>query len=68
MQWKKKQPPKLGDRRTKRRFLFFPKTILDITRWLEWAEWQEELIHKTMYNSFGNKYFKLIWIENFWTD
>lgn len=33
--------PQIGDRRTKRKFLFFPKKINGIKRWLEMASWKE---------------------------
>ena len=38
MKWKVKQPPKIGDTRTIRRFLWLPRRIGDEYRWLEWAE------------------------------
>lgn len=34
--------PQRGDRRTRRAFLIFPKTIGSVTKWLETAEWEEE--------------------------
>jgi hypothetical protein len=34
--------PVIGDRRTRKGFLFFPKIINEIFKWLETAEWEEE--------------------------
>ncbi len=34
--------PKKGDKRTKEKFLLFPKTIGLETRWLERARWEDE--------------------------
>lgn len=43
MQWNANTPSKRGDRRMQSAFLMFPKTINGKTRWLERAEWEEEL-------------------------
>lgn len=37
MRWKKEAPPKHGDIRVIRRFLFLPRTINNERRWLEFA-------------------------------
>ena len=36
---KKVEQPKQGDTRTKKGFLFFPKTLGNEKRWLEFASW-----------------------------
>jgi len=41
MRWVKHKP-RLGDRRTRRRFLWLPKTIMGEVRWLEVGRWVEE--------------------------
>ena len=42
MRWKKKkEKTKYGETRIINRFLIFPKTIQDETRWLEKASWVE---------------------------
>lgn len=40
MRWNKPvyQSPRVGDTRIVKRFLLFPKTLNEETRWLEWAE------------------------------
>ena len=38
MRWNR---PKLGVKRTRRRFLLLPKRIGNEVHWLEWAEWKE---------------------------
>jgi hypothetical protein len=67
MRWKKKPEPKIGDRRIRARFLFWPKTILGETRWLEWAKWEEEYATRLEY-WYGFTYQEPYWIENFWMD
>jgi len=47
-----------GDKRIKKRFLIFPKTILGETRWWEFAQWEQELIVDR----------ETFWIDNFWID
>ena len=44
MRWHKrtKVQPKVGDTRTKRHFLVFPKSIRGERRWLEFATWVDE--------------------------
>ena len=39
MRYKKQERPQI---RTRREFLFLPKEIAGLTRWWEWAEWEEE--------------------------
>ena len=41
MKFKRKRQPRLGESRTMRKFLLFPKTINSETRWLETATWVE---------------------------
>ena len=55
--------PKLGDTRIKSRFLLFPKTIDNTTRWLERASWKE-LYDDNIYNEF----FSPFWSAIEWTD
>ena len=43
MRFKMKPQPEEGDTRIKSKFLLFPKTINNGTRWLERAKWTEEL-------------------------
>ena len=45
MRWTQDLPPTptaLGDQKTCKAFLWFPKLIGNETRWLEWAVWLEE--------------------------
>jgi len=35
-------PPKDGDKRVVKKFLFFPKIMGNELRWLEFAAWEEE--------------------------
>lgn len=42
MRWKNKSMYRIGDIRIKTKFLFFPKQIGNIIRWMEKATWQEE--------------------------
>lgn len=37
--------PPAGDGRIESRYLWWPKRIGDETRWLEWATWEEEVVH-----------------------
>ena len=41
MRWKE-SCPEIGETRIRSGFLLFPKTANCETRWLEWAEWEEE--------------------------
>ena len=50
---------KEGTTRIKKGFLFFPKRISGITRWLEFAIWEEKYIIG-LYNN--------IWINERWID
>lgn len=52
--------PAVGDHRYKSGFLFFPKRILNETRWLEFAKWKEEY---WLYVSSPNKY---KWVGTRW--
>lgn len=36
---------KNGDKRARTRFLFFPKAINHVVRWLEFAKWEEEYMY-----------------------
>ena len=42
MRWKSRKPREEGTTRIVSAFLFFPKEIDDIWRWLEVATWKEE--------------------------
>lgn len=33
--------PNIGDKRKRKAFLLFPKTMSGECRWLEWVEWEE---------------------------
>jgi len=44
MDMRSKFPPR-GQKRVRRAFLLFPKTINHERRWLEWAEWEEEIAY-----------------------
>lgn len=46
MKWKN---PRVGEVRIKSGFLLFPKTLENITRWLEFATWEE------MYDGWSSK-------------
>lgn len=41
MRWKRKTKPKHRDKRVVRRFLWFPRTFNDETRWLEFANLEQ---------------------------
>lgn len=41
MRWKTWQPPNVGDKRIKTKFLIFPKSDRVETRWLEKAKYRE---------------------------
>lgn len=43
MRFEHKPNPKEGETRTKKGFLLFPKRIGNVTKWLIFAEWEEEL-------------------------
>jgi hypothetical protein len=44
MRWNSEfRGPYFGDTRVREGFLFFPVTLNDETRWLEWARWEEFL-------------------------
>lgn len=47
--------PILGDKRKRKTFLIFPKTINNECRWLEFAEWEEILEHIFMGFEDGNQ-------------
>lgn len=38
------EQPNIGDQRIKKGFVWFPKLIDNVWRWLEFAEWEETLI------------------------
>jgi hypothetical protein len=42
MRWDSSPSPQHGDIRIRKEFLWIPKTINDKTRWLEYAEWEEQ--------------------------
>lgn len=47
-----------GDKRVIKRFLFFPRTINGLTRWLEFAEIRQ----------FYHEYYVKHWRDEQWTD
>jgi hypothetical protein len=57
MRW---NTPQYGAVRWKHRFLWFPLTIGDETRWLEFAEWEELLLQDYC----GD----LEWVKDRWLD
>ena len=62
MRWRKKVLEE-GETRVKRGFLFFPKTINNETRWLEYATWREHTIGQS--DGCGSWF---IWGELEWVD
>jgi hypothetical protein len=71
MRWTNKEPL-INDKRIKSKFLLFPKTINEETRWLERADWIEKFVavyvYKTEIEETPNKYFWLPikWIDNYY--
>ena len=51
-----------GDKRTRSGFLWFPKTIEGVTRWLERAEWEEQYIMTCLPLGY------LYWYAQHWMD
>ena len=49
---------KIGDRRIKQSYLFFPKRIDDNVRWLEWATWEDR------YYGWRAGWAPIKWLEN----
>jgi hypothetical protein len=62
MKWSSKRP-KIGDKRTVKKFLFLPKTIKEETRWLEWA-----IIEQQYLDSSGDIFVNNcpVWIDINW--
>lgn len=62
MRWitKKRNFPKDGEVRIRRKFLFFPKTILEETRWLEFCTFTE------MFVDLGGDYICEEWDMSYW--
>ena len=60
--------------RTKKRFLFFPKTLYNlqrdkkITRWLEVAEWSQMYTSKLQVNGSGYTEEVYDWVDVSWID
>lgn len=53
---------KHGDRRIKKRFLLFPKTIQNETRWMETASWEQ--YYKTYKNGYNLN--MGVWVDYKW--
>lgn len=68
MRWTS-QYPEDAQIRIRHRFLFFPKTINEHTRWLEWATWSERY-HCNTVESFKRLGFIFIphWSDIQWVD
>ena len=66
MEWKtaNKKRPKIGDRRTKNRFLFIPLTIDEETKWLQFAKYEEK--YQSDISVFGwiGKFKPIKWIND----
>lgn len=60
----KSSGPVVNDKRMRKAFLLFPKTIGNECRWLEVAEWEEVCRCKTEY--FVNRYYELTINEIIW--
>lgn len=58
--------PAIGEKRIKRRFLFFPKRIECLTRWLEFAEWEDEFTEE--WTSMEDGGYSFHWRPLIWTD
>jgi len=41
VRWNKTVRPNVGDTRNKRAFLWLPKSINGVTKWLEFASWED---------------------------
>ena len=52
---------KIGDQQTKRGFLFLPKRIGLVMRWLEWASWTQVFLAENWIGGGG-------WIDRNWTE
>jgi hypothetical protein len=59
----KKQNPKPNDMRIRKRFLWWPKTIGGVIRWLETAIWVERYWYIPYVNEQGGSY---EWTESHW--
>jgi len=59
----KQESAKVGDLRTKSRFLWFPKIINSELRWLEFAQWEEMLLSKDDIWTFSQR---AEWTKNRW--
>ena len=71
MRFKMKPQPEEGDTRIKSKFLLFPKTINNGTRWLERASWKEQLqLHpKRLPNGLiARNIYELRWVVTVWDD
>lgn len=64
MRWKHHNPD-IGDKRTRKKFLFLPKTIAGETRWLESAEFEEEYVTIVVASKSGPTQ-KERWVETKW--
>jgi hypothetical protein len=62
MRWYKHGLPGSGDRRTVRRFLFWPHTIAGQTRWLEWAKIEQK------HENYLDKFFGISYYGEQWDD
>lgn len=71
MRWKtakyKREQLRTGELRKKSRFLFWPKTIDEETRWLEWVTWYERWRVKPGYQlleAHEEKWFDYAWADD----
>lgn len=62
MRWFKKQYQG-SDQRLRQTFLFWPRTIGNETRWLEWAQWVQ--VAKA-YRNPSDGTTRLLWIDREW--
>jgi hypothetical protein len=60
MRWDKKKRPVEGERRIKRKFLWFPKCLKGQYRWMETAEWVVE----AYYRDWGLYWRPIAWVDS----
>jgi hypothetical protein len=56
----------LGEKRVKRGFLIFPKIIKDELRWLQYAEWKQEVIYRSIIHDYTYCGQELKWVNVEW--
>lgn len=67
MRWKTNVTPKVGDTRVVTKFLWWPKTIDAVTRWMETASYKQEYQSYSL-PSEDYPVSRIGWIDMEWTD